>query len=230
MRPVRLILVGVRELLLELDQEPLQDRNDAPRLELVGRRPLTPKPRGAATRCLLLQDGGVHARHARHGLRHLLQQGLGRRPVGPLRLKSVNRPLQGVHRLAVVLGDLQVLRVLLVADRLGVGPLGLQAGDLLVQLCDLMAKVDGVLFGLGDERHQLVDLAGAILDLVAQPLCLVIHPLCVLVEGFLLLLHHLLSLGFEVCHHLQDLLRRGRLPGGEETGPRDGRDEQQGQA
>mmetsp|Transcript_23743 Transcript_23743/g.67911 ORF Transcript_23743/g.67911 Transcript_23743/m.67911 type:complete len:219 (+) Transcript_23743:1388-2044(+) len=217
MRGVCLTALHFTKAFLELLVQLLQDGNDTAGLELVSRhRWSTIRP--------LLQERRQRSAHAR-GLRgHLLEQHLRLWPVVALGRQDLDGLLQSIHGLGVVLLELHILRILGLADFGCVLLLGLQPGDLPVEVGDLVAEGGDLVARLLNEGCELLDAALASLDLEAQLLRAVINPLRVLSKGLLLCLHGDLSLGLHLAQGLQYLLHgrdpraRGRCqgPGGAE--------------
>mmetsp|Transcript_17059 Transcript_17059/g.46211 ORF Transcript_17059/g.46211 Transcript_17059/m.46211 type:complete len:339 (+) Transcript_17059:1101-2117(+) len=218
-RPVGLILFHVTEFRLELVQELLQQLQDAIGLEVVcGDR------RRALTACLILEEDGQDAVHARGGLRHLLEEGLGLWAVVGLGGDDLDGPLQGIHRLGVVLLELHILCMLGLTDVCRVLLFALHPADVRVEVGDLIAEGGHLVVGLLDERSQLLNAALASLDLEPQLLRAVVSPLLVLRKGLALCLRGNLRLAGHLGQGIEDLLhgrdahaRGGRKrPSGEE--------------
>mmetsp|Transcript_7670 Transcript_7670/g.19227 ORF Transcript_7670/g.19227 Transcript_7670/m.19227 type:complete len:334 (-) Transcript_7670:107-1108(-) len=199
---VRLGRLHVRKLTRELIQQAVQQLHDATRLELVRGHLRSSGLRGL----LLLLQRSQDRLHAGHRGGHALQEDRCLSTVEILRGHDLDGALERINGLRVVLGDLQVLGVLLVADLRRLLLLGSQLRHLGIQLRDLRAEFLGVALRLGDEGNQFLDLGSAVLDVESQPLALVVDPLVIDGECLLFLLHHLHTLGLQLCHHVDDLL------------------------
>mmetsp|Transcript_48385 Transcript_48385/g.155988 ORF Transcript_48385/g.155988 Transcript_48385/m.155988 type:complete len:352 (+) Transcript_48385:987-2042(+) len=207
---VRLGRLHVRKLTRELIQQAVQQLHDATRLELVRGHLRSSGLRGL----LLLLQRSQDRLHAGHSGRHALQEDRCLSTVVILCGHDLDGALERINGLRVVLGDLEVLGVLLVADLRRLLLLGSQLIPLGLQPGDLRAELRGVALRLGDEGDQLLDLGRAVLDVEGQPLALVVNPLGVGGEGLLLILNHLHTLGLQLRHHVDDLLRGCDLRGG----------------
>mmetsp|Transcript_18820 Transcript_18820/g.65602 ORF Transcript_18820/g.65602 Transcript_18820/m.65602 type:complete len:233 (-) Transcript_18820:57-755(-) len=211
---IRLGLIDIPKLTPEFVQQRLEGVQDLGRLELVagdGGRAVDGRPllqEAAADALLLLHEGGEDPGHARDGARHFLEHGLRLGTVVVLRGQDRDSLLQGLHRLGIVLGDLEVLLVLLLAVVRGLLLLLLQLVDLGIQTRDLVAELLRIAVGLGREGDEFLDLGRCVLDFKGKVLGLLVGPPRVLVEGLFLLLLGGHACDLHVAQHTHDLLRR----------------------
>mmetsp|Transcript_74185 Transcript_74185/g.192729 ORF Transcript_74185/g.192729 Transcript_74185/m.192729 type:complete len:275 (-) Transcript_74185:2-826(-) len=211
MRLVCLVLLNISELTFELFQQALKHLHDVAGLELVrGHLRCAVAPQGA-TASLLLHESGQHASHARHLGGHALEQSLCLSPVVVLRGQNLNRTCKRVYGLSVVLGKLQILRMLACAGLRRRLLLASEFVDLRVERTDLAAELGRVAVRLVNESDEFVDFGLAILDVESQFLRAIVDPLRIGAVSLFLHVHLLLPLGMELRQHVDDLLRGGHL-------------------